>query len=181
MAMNHYLSRLPQLARDSITRYFKQEDEIPPVPDALKKFRAGTFITIYTPSGELRGCVGTIAPSCGDVWAETFANARKSAFEDPRFPPLKAEELVEVTFEVSVLHAGELLPDSAELNEMLDPELYGIIVRNSSAKQALLLPGIEGVVSWQQQVSICRQKGNMDRTEKITIERFKVDKFMEEK
>jgi len=66
---------------------------------------AGVFVTWWRRGkvGEaLRGCIGTVAAE------ETVANnaavyAVRSAAEDPRFPPVTAEELPGLTVEVSVL------------------------------------------------------------------------------
>ena len=61
----------------------------------------GIFVTLYK-RGELRGCIGTLqldAP-LHDAVART---AEESAFEDPRFPPLQADEYPHVQFEISLL------------------------------------------------------------------------------
>src|SRR5689334_21699364 len=75
-------SSLPQVAAD--------------VPDA-----SGVFVTIKR-RGELRGCLGTLQCQRG-LAAEIVRCAADAATEDPRFPPVSADELSELAVEVSVL------------------------------------------------------------------------------
>jgi AmmeMemoRadiSam system protein B/AmmeMemoRadiSam system protein A len=62
-------------------------------PDLMQP--RGVFVTLKK-GGELRGCIGRIIPL-------STAMARAAAFEDPRFPPLKRDELSAVSIEISVL------------------------------------------------------------------------------
>lgn len=61
----------------------------------------GGFVTL-TIAGELRGCIGEIFPrrALAEVVLEHAVDA---AFNDPRFPPLTAEELPQVRIEISAL------------------------------------------------------------------------------
>jgi AmmeMemoRadiSam system protein A len=178
--MIELFQQLPFIARTSITQYFHKQDEPPPCPYTLINFKAGIFVTLYTQPKTLRGCVGTIEPYCENVWRETWQNARSSAFSDSRFLPLTQKELINQIIEVSVLHPSEKLNPDADLDSTLDPECYGIIVTANSGRRALLLPDIDGVNTWQEQVQICRRKGNMTQEEPISIARFKVDKLKEQ-
>ena len=68
-----------------------------------KKFneKRGVFVTLKK-RGELRGCIGYIFPLAPLKEAiEKMAVA--SAFEDPRFPPLRKEEFKDIKIEISVL------------------------------------------------------------------------------
>jgi len=52
--------------------------------------------------GSLRGCIGSLIahrPLIDDL----IENAKSSAFNDPRFPPLGFEDLENITLEVSLL------------------------------------------------------------------------------
>jgi uncharacterized protein len=63
--------------------------------------RRGAFVTLEV-RGELRGCIGTFAPS--ESLAGTVTRmARAAACEDPRFEPVRPEELDSLTITVSVL------------------------------------------------------------------------------
>lgn len=81
------------------------------LPADLLRERA-SFVTL-TVGLELRGCCGTLEarrPLAVDVWR----NARSSAFDDPRFPPLERQEWAGVAIEVSVLSPLERITAGSE-------------------------------------------------------------------
>jgi AmmeMemoRadiSam system protein A len=121
--------------------------------------------------GELRGCMGTLEPSCKDLVRETMERAVVAAFEDPRFPPLTAGELERCTIEVTVL--GPL-----ETGE-LDPGRYGIEVR-AGDRRAVLLPGIPGIGTAEEQVAAAREKAGIPHGAPVTVRRFSAAKVEEE-
>ena len=59
-------------------------------------------------------------------------NARGAAFRDPRFPPVEAEELPELTIEVSLLSPLERMEfeSEADLLKQLRPGLDGILLEH---------------------------------------------------
>jgi AmmeMemoRadiSam system protein A len=172
---------LPGLARFSISAFYRGDNTPPPTPKPINHVRAGVFVSLETKKdNSLRGCVGTLTPTCSSIWEETYHNARKAAFEDNRFLKLEERELDSVNIEVSILHRAESLPDHANLDICLNPDKYGIIIRSQSGRRALLLPGIAGVRTWRRQIAICRQKAAISKEEAIRIQRFKVDKFFED-
>jgi len=61
----------------------------------------GAFVTIKKQGG-LRGCIGTFVSSCA-VTQTVQEMAQAAAFEDPRFPPLRGEEIPDIDLEISVL------------------------------------------------------------------------------
>jgi AmmeMemoRadiSam system protein A len=86
------------------------------------------FVTLHR-GGELRGCIGTMIarrPLATDVQA----NARAAAFEDPRFPPLEAQELEGLSIEVSLL--SDLAPmefeSESDLIRQLRPGVDGLLL-----------------------------------------------------
>ena len=71
------------------------------VPDSFRE-KSGAFVTLKTfPKEELRGCIGYPEPVF--PLAEAILRAAQGACHDPRFPPLRPEELDQVVVEVSVL------------------------------------------------------------------------------
>lgn len=70
----------------------------------------GAFVSLHR-KGKLRGCIGIVEPveTLGQTVARCAAGAAR---EDPRFPPLRPEELESVEIEVSVL--GPVMPIAAE-------------------------------------------------------------------
>jgi len=69
----------------------------------------GAFVTLRE-RGALRGCIGRMA-SPAPLDETTRAMAVEAAFGDPRFPPLRPEELPGVVIEISALTPFEPCPD----------------------------------------------------------------------
>lgn len=135
---------------------------------------APVFVTLYE-DDQLRGCIGELEARYDNLVAETMDRAVAAAFEDPRFPPLRPEELDRCRIEVSVL--GPLEPVRS-LDE-LDPHRYGIVVADRMGRRAVLLPDIRGVDTVAQQVEIARRKAGIPPTEPISLMRFSVTKVAE--
>jgi MEMO1 family protein len=88
------LRTIPALARQTIETFV--HDGLIPLPAArtdLLSFRAGCFVSIKTHEGDLRGCIGTIDPVKDSLAEEIIANAVSAATRDPRFTPIRADEL----------------------------------------------------------------------------------------
>jgi len=130
----------------------------------------GVFVSLHR-HGELRGCMGHVAPQHGSLYAEVLDVANLASTQDPRFPPLDPSELGDLDIEVSVLEPPEPVHDLAEL----DPHTYGVIVR-SGRKGALLLPDLAGLDTVQQQLAAVRRKAGIGPTEPIEVQRFTVRK-----
>ena len=62
------------------------------LPEALTRRRAGAFVSIHK-QGRLRGCIGTIAPTQDSLAEEILHNAVSAAARDPRFKPIRPEEI----------------------------------------------------------------------------------------
>lgn len=162
------------LARKSLELYVADGTMID-VPDVLPaemaKKRAGVFVSIKK-SGQLRGCIGTIAPVRGNIAEEIIYNAVSAGTEDPRFNPIEEEELDSLVYSVDVLGEAELIGSIDEL----DVERYGVIVK-AGRRSGLLLPDLEGVDTPEKQVSIALQKAGIKPSEKYTMERFEVIRY----
>jgi len=114
------------------------------VPRMVRAQRA-TFVTIKI-GDRLRGCRGSLAPHRALV-ADLIENARKSAFDDPRFPPLTAAELDQINLHISILSTPRRIVcnSEAELARALRPDIDGLIVRDGK-QQAIFLPSVwEGI------------------------------------
>ena len=133
----------------------------------LYALRAACFVTLKK-RGELRGCVGTLAPVEISLGREIARNAASSAFADPRFSPVVAEEFEALEFSVDVLSPSEVCSF-----EDLDPLRYGVIVR-SGRRRGVLLPDLQGVETADVQVRIAQQKAGIQRGEYCEYERFRV-------
>ena len=167
---------LPGVARRSVSAALRGSSELAPAAtgEYLSAPR-GVFVTVLSRSGKLRGCVGTIVPVCADLVAETWRNAPLAALQDNRFPPVAADELADLRFEVSVLHSIEAVAAAAGL----DPASYGVIVFAEDGRRGLLLPGIADIETSEEQLQFARLKGGIHPDESVTIQRFQVDHFEE--
>lgn len=131
--------------------------------------RAGTFVSIHK-NGRLRGCIGTIGPTCRNIAQEIAQNAVSAATRDPRFPAIRPEELEDLEITVDVL--GDTEP--VDSPSMLDVKRYGVIV-TKGRRRGLLLPNLEGVDTVEEQIAIAMQKAGLDTDEEnYTLERFEV-------
>jgi hypothetical protein len=102
-----------------------------PAAGALGEPR-GAFVTLHV-RAELRGCIGTFQPQ-GSL-AETVARmAVSAAKEDPRFLPLRTDEIAELAVAVSALSPPVRLDDRLSVKV----GSHGIIVRRGWNRGALL-------------------------------------------
>lgn len=162
---------LVALARLSVECYVGTGRVLPlpdNLPEALTGRRAGAFVSLHE-FGNLRGCIGTIAPARSCLAEEIIMNGVAAATEDPRFAPVRPAELDLLSYSVDVL--GE--PEPVDCLEELDPARYGVIVTRGF-KRGLLLPDLEGVDTVFDQIAIAKQKAGIAPDEDAQLERFEV-------
>lgn len=160
-----------RLARLSLETYVKtgKYASLPEnLPEEMKRTRAGAFVSLKK-DGMLRGCIGTIGPTRSSVAEEILCNAVSAAVRDPRFDPVRPEELSQLVYSVDVLGKPEPIASAAQLN----PKEFGVIVRRGG-RCGLLLPDLAGVDTAQKQIGIARKKAGIGEDEPITLERFRV-------
>jgi AmmeMemoRadiSam system protein A len=164
---------LVQLARRTIESYIREGKKISPPAELTPemKQKAGVFVSLHR-QGELRGCIGTFAPTTANVAAEIISNAISAATRDPRFPPMMADELADLEISVDVL--GE--PEPVKSERDLDAKKYGVIVK-AGGRSGLLLPDLPGVDTPQEQIAICRRKAWIDDQEPVELFRFTVKRY----
>lgn len=162
-----------RLARQSLTYYLEHGqlmDKPVQLPEVLQG-KAGVFVS-FKKAGQLRGCIGTFAPTQPTIAEEIIQNAVSAGTEDPRFSPIKLSELVQLEISVDVLEP----PEQIESIEDLEPKTYGVIVRKGR-RSGLLLPDLEGVDTVTEQVSIAMQKAGIRPEEEIDLYRFTVSRY----
>lgn len=103
-----------------------------------------SFVTLKRDQ-ELRGCIGTLEahrPLAVDV----VHNAEAAALHDPRFAPLRAEELFGLTYSVTLLTPSLPLhaPSRELLLEQLEPHQDGLVIA-AGGRRATFLPAV-----WEQ-------------------------------
>ena len=97
-----------------------------------------SFVTLHA-QGALRGCIGSLEayrPLIEDVSEHAFA----AAFRDPRFTPLRVEELDGINLDISVLGTPEALHFSSEqeLLHQLRPGQDGLIMQDGTFRGTFL-------------------------------------------
>ena len=160
--------RLARLGVETYIRTGRRASLPEDLPEEMLQRRAGVFVSLKK-RGQLRGCIGTISPVTGSVAEEILQNAVSSAAEDPRFYPVREEELPELEYSVDVL--GE--PEPVDSPAQLDAKRYGVIVQ-AGRRRGLLLPNLEGVDTVEQQIAISRQKAGIGPHEPVSLLRFEV-------
>ena len=159
------------LARASVESIVAQGTVLPlptDAPEELTGRRAGAFVSLHK-HGQLRGCIGTIAPVRKSLAEEVIRNGVAAATEDPRFAPVRPEELPFLEYSVDVLGESEPVDNLEEL----DPARYGVIVTRGH-RRGLLLPDLEGVDTVFDQIAIAKQKAGIRPDEQVHLERFEV-------
>ena len=170
--MEKEMHPLVKLARKAVEAYVSKHEVAR--PDALTpemKEEAGVFVSLKK-HGQLRGCIGTFEPTQSNVAEEIVQNAISSATRDPRFNPVRPDELPDLEYSVDVLTA----PEPVNSKEQLDPRKYGLIVQ-CGYRRGLLLPDLEGVKDVETQFDICCQKGGISRNEPVKLYRFQVKRY----
>ncbi len=113
------------------------------------------FVTL-TLDGRLRGCIGRLDYH-RPLWENVLTAAAAAALDDPRFPPVSAEELEDLTIEISVLDVPVDLGDPGAF----DPVRQGIIVERGF-RRGLFLPGVGPDAGWDREqtlAAVCRKAG----------------------
>jgi uncharacterized protein len=133
--------QLLQLARESISHGL---DHGRPMEVAVQRYDeplrqlAATFVTLHK-SGDLRGCIGTLQPY-QPLASDVAEHAYAAAFGDPRFPPLRREELDGVVISISVLGPPQAVEFSSEeqLVAQLRPMVDGLILEEGRNRGTFL-------------------------------------------
>jgi AmmeMemoRadiSam system protein A len=165
------------LARRAIESFIRDDTIITPpedLPDELTA-QAGCFVSIKTLDGDLRGCIGTVDPVKDTLAEEIITNGINSATRDPRFAPVRPDELPNLKYSVDVLSA----PEPCKLDE-LDPKIYGVVVEDETGfRRGLLLPNLEGISLASHQVEVASQKAGIPRGTPVKLYRFRSDRHSE--
>jgi len=103
--------------------------------------KRGVFVTLKK-HGQLRGCIGHMAPDT--PLADLVGSmALQSAFNDPRFPPVKAEELKDIEIELSVLTPMKPVSGPEEIVVGRD----GVLL-TKGGRSAVFLPQVAVEQNW---------------------------------
>jgi len=134
------LLRIARLSVESAVR--DRKPYRPPSPSSLGLLQErGAFVTL-TRHGELRGCIGYTSPLLPLYMAASDV-AAYAALRDPRFPPVRPDELSDLEYEISVL---------SPFHHVIDPKLvkvgqHGLLIRRGE-QQGILLPQVPVEQKW---------------------------------
>ena len=164
---------IQNLGRRAIDAYLRSRQLIDPPEPIPMEWRApsAAFVTLRK-HGEMRGCVGSTRPTAATAAHELIRYAVASAVRDPRFDPVRLDEVPALTIRVQLLDPAEPITDITRLN----PESYGIVVR-CGERHALLLPGIAEIVTPEQQLRAACQKAGINPNAALQVERFRARSF----
>ena len=160
---------LARLSVETFVRTGRPATLPPHLPAEMTSRRAGTFVSLHE-HGQLRGCIGTISATTDSIAEEILQNGISACSRDPRFDPVRPEELDYLEYSVDVLADAEPISSPDEL----DVKRYGVIV-TKGWKRGLLLPNLDGVDTVDAQVAIAKQKAGIRVTDNdVQLERFEV-------
>jgi len=133
---------LLQIARRSIESFVRNgERYIEPREEKTLNTRSGCFVTIKQ-GGKLRGCIGNFQAE-QPLYKEVAVMAIASATKDPRFYPMKVEDLDDFSLEISVLSPLEKIEDVAEI----EVGRHGIYIEKGFYR-GVLLPQVATDHGW---------------------------------
>lgn len=133
---------LVSLARESIRNWMesKKLPDYEPRSEALRAHGAA-FVTLKE-KGRLRGCIGHVIAKM-PLHRSVQEMAVAAAFDDPRFPPVKREELPRLTVEISVMSPLRSVAEPSEIRIGED----GLVIRRGM-NSGLLLPQVATEQGW---------------------------------
>jgi AmmeMemoRadiSam system protein A len=133
---------LLELARRALTAGVEKRESIPDVPaDEVLRQPGGAFVTLHR-RGRLRGCVGQL-PSKQPLVEVVAHCAKAAALEDPRFKPVRADEVAEIEIELSILSGLE----DVTLGR-IEAGKHGLVV-SRGRQRGVLLPQVATEFRWQ--------------------------------
>lgn len=170
---------LLHLARAAITH--KIENKVFRSPDyyspALRE-TSGVFVTLHK-KRNLRGCIGYIEGN-RPLQQAVKEMALAAAFEDPRFPPVRSEELKDLHIEISILSPLKTISAISEI----EIGTHGLLIEQNFYR-GLLLPQVATEQKWDRQTFIkqtCLKAGLPEtawQQEGTTIRIFSAEIFSE--
>ncbi len=136
----------------------------------------GVFVTLWR-GEDLRGCIGRFDRAFAtDIEREVADCALRSATSDPRFEPVTSDEALGLGIEISLLGGLEAVSNP---RTELDPARWGVVVTDGK-RRGTLLPGVEGVRTASEQISIAMRKAGLASGAPVDLFRYPVVKITED-
>lgn len=131
-----------RVARESLEAHLKGEKAaLPQATSQTLSQPSGVFVTLHR-GGRLRGCIGYLE-AMKPLLAAVQEMAVAAAFQDPRFPPLRQDELADLDVEISVLSPMFQIKHIEEIQVGRD----GIYLERDPCR-GLLLPQVATEYGW---------------------------------
>jgi AmmeMemoRadiSam system protein A len=170
--------QLLQLARESVEGTVRGQ-ALPRwrLADPVFQERRAVFVTLKK-NGQLRGCIGRLEAE--EPLADAVRHmAVEAATRDPRFSPVKTEELKDLHYEISVLS----VPARVKSADDIEMGKHGVLVRNGD-HGGVFLPKVAEMFDWDKTMflnELCSQKAHLPsdcwKDPGTEIEVFTADEF----
>ena len=136
--------RLLRIARESVF-HFVTRDKVPVVQESDPRLheKQGVFVSLHQ-GDRLRGCIGTFQ-SDEPLYKTVVDIAIGAATRDPRFSPLRTDEVPRTEFELSVLSRLEVVaPEDVEVGK------HGLLI-TVGRNRGTLLPQVASQFGWERE------------------------------
>ena len=163
-----------KLVRYAIEEYLHgvKDPAIPQdTPDEFMDNCGAVFVSLYN-NGLLRGCSGTVTPSCPELASEIMQSAIWAASKDPFASPITSGEIDDLSITVDIIHEPEEIINQNEL----DPAKYGIIV-SCKEKSAVMLPNQPRIENIKDQIRAARENAGIHPWHRLKIKRVTVTRY----
>jgi AmmeMemoRadiSam system protein A len=129
------------------------------ITDEKLKLSQGAFVTL-TIAGQLRGCIGQIAPAREPLWQVVRDMAIAACSEDYRFNSVSEDELKKLEYEISVLSVPEPIGDWRKI----ELGRHGVIIKQGG-RSGVFLPQVATETGWSLEEflsELCSQKVGLE-------------------
>ncbi len=170
---------LLKLARESIENEFGKNNNWEIAGNDFLFEERAVFVTLHK-NGQLRGCIGHMHARM-PLYKAVKEMAISAAFEDPRFPSVREDELQNIKIEISVLSPMKKIYDYTKIRMKID----GVWIKRGFSS-GVYLPQVAEETGWNQKEfleSLCLHKAGLpknaykDSNTEIYI--YQVEKFTE--
>jgi AmmeMemoRadiSam system protein A len=186
--------KLTQAEQQTLLRLARQAlelgvrgDKLPPLDSSeltpLLQAEGASFVTL-TVKGQLRGCIGALEPY-QPLAEDVREHAIAAALQDPRFPPVRPDELAGIEIEISRLTPPQPLEykQPEELLTILRPHVDGVVL-SDGWRRATFLPQVWDKLSDPVDFldNLCYKMGaaaGLWRQKHLTVLVYQVEEFHE--
>ncbi len=171
---------LLQIARENIENHLSKVKKIESRKQNSNFMdERAVFVTLHK-NGQLRGCIGHMHARM-PLYRAVAEMAISAAFEDPRFPQVRIEEIKDIEIEISVLSPMERIYDYTKIRMGID----GVWIKKGY-HSGVYLPQVAEDTGWDRDTflkSLCSSKAGLPadayKDPETEIYIYQVEKFSE--